>query len=444
MSFINQIRSKLNFFGDDIKINNLTNLIWMFSDKGVKLISELFVGIFVARYLGVDSFGLLNFAISYITIFFGISSLGLSELLAREFFNYSSRHKKIIGSAFTLKFGLSILIVVLINASASLLSEGPSSRTILLLVSFTIIARSFDVVEFYFQSKSASHKIAKIHIISNLITSFFKIFFVFKELDVTFFAAVYSLEWFLNALGFIFLYSKEEQIKQWIFDKRISLYLLRNSWYMMLSALAVDLYMRMDQVMIRQMIGNSENGLYSAATKISEVWYAIPVVICSVLFPVMLKSKLISEEEFNTRTLQILSFMFWVSFLISFIITPFSKPIVEFLFTEEYSKASSVLSIHIWASVFVFWGVTSSYWLLAMNLQSISLIRTIIGLVFNGLLNLILIPKFGIQGAAIATLISQSIASSISLMLIKRTRPIFYLQLQSIILPLTYIRKHFK
>jgi PST family polysaccharide transporter len=446
MEFIKLLRRRLNIYTSVDREENshhVMNLVWMFSDKAFKLISELFVGILVARYLGAESFGLLSFAISYITIFFGISSLGLSELLTRELFHYSSSIKKLIGSAFFLKIGISLILILLINGSAFLFYEDPRVRSLLFVVSLTILARSFDVIEYYFQSISANHKVAKIHITSNFIISLLKILFVVQQLDIIFFAALYSLEWFLNAIGLTFLYSRKNQIRQWFFTKPVAIYLLRNSWYLMLSALAVDLYMRMDQLMIREIINDSANGLYSAATKISEVWYAIPVVVGSVLFPAILKSKSTSDELFNTRILQMLSFMFWLSILISFIVAPFSKNILAFLFTPEYEGAASVLSIHIWASVFVFWGVTSTYWLLAMNLQSISLFRTVTGLFFNGVLNFILIPRHGIQGAAVATLISQSIASSFSLLVNKRTRPIFFLQLKSIVYPFPYIKTKF-
>jgi O-antigen/teichoic acid export membrane protein len=412
----------------------------MFSDKGIKLLAELVVGIFVARHLGVEWFGLLSFTISFVTIFFGVSTLGLSELLTRELINFKFRHAKILGTALILRGLVAFLFLLIVNLIAFVSNFNLETRLMIFLISSSLLWKAFDVLEFFFQSRLEVNKIAKVHLVSILLTSLLKFYFILKNMPVAYFAFAYSLEWFFNAVGIISFYLYNENPMRWRFSKNLSILLLRNSWFLLLSAFAVDLYMRLDQVMIRQLLGNTANGHYAVATRISEIWYAIPMIICSALFPALLNARKTNRELFGQRFLNLLSLMFWMPVVISVIISSFSEDIIVFLYSREYSNASDVLSIQIWSSIFVFWGVSTTYWLLSENLQWISLIRTIAGLVVNLILNLILIPSFGIRGAAIATLISQSIASTFSLLIFSQTRSIFIMQLNSIFRPFKQIK----
>ena len=91
------------------------------------------------------------------------------------------------------------------------------------------------------------------------------------------------------------------------------------------------------------------------------------------------------------------------------------------------------LQISIWTGVFVFWGVAAGNMLVLENLNKHNLFKSLQGLGLNIFLNLLLIPKYGINGAAVATLISQFYASYFYYSLFKETRHIFFLQTKSIL-----------
>ena len=180
--------------------------------------------------------------------------------------------------------------------------------------------------------------------------------------------------------------------------------------------------MKIDQVMIKEMMNAEAVGQYAAAVRLSEAWYFIPMVIASSLFPAIINAKKQSKELYYARMQKLYDLMVWMAIAIALPMTFLSDWIVALLYGEQYNEAGSVLMIHIWAGIFVFLGVASGKWFLTENLQIFSTINTTIGAIVNILLNYILIKNIGIEGAAWATLISYFIAAYFGLLFFKKTR----------------------
>jgi PST family polysaccharide transporter len=102
--------------------------------------------------------------------------------------------------------------------------------------------------------------------------------------------------------------------------------------------------------------------------------------------------------------------------------------------------AASILSIIAWSTVFVFVGVASGRWFLVENLQRLLLYRTVIGAIINVALNVILIPRYGAIGASLATLASQAYANLFANLMSGTTRPLFRLQIKSVLYPFVGLR----
>ena len=167
------------------------------------------------------------------------------------------------------------------------------------------------------------------------------------------------------------------------------------------------IYMRIDQIMIKMMLGAEETGIYSAAVKLSEVWYFIPMIITTSIFPSIVKTKVESKALYQKRLQALYSFLVWMAICIAFIIMFFSDSIINTLYGSDYSQSAHVLKIHIWTGLFVFMGVAFSKFLIVENLTKISFYRTLSGAAINVVMNYLLINKYGIIGAAYATLAAQ-------------------------------------
>jgi PST family polysaccharide transporter len=194
--------------------------------------------------------------------------------------------------------------------------------------------------------------------------------------------------------------------------------------------------------MLGQMLGDEAVGIYSAATRISEVWYFIPIIIVASVFPAILEAKKQSETLYHQRLQRLYDLMVWLSVAVALPMTFLAGPIVVLLYGPAYAEAGTVLAIHIWASVFVFLGVASGQWFIAENRQILSFQRTLMGAVANVLLNLIFIPKFGPVGAAVATVMAYSIAAFLFDAVTKETRAMFVMKVRSMNLMASIVRNY--
>ena len=183
--------------------------------------------------------------------------------------------------------------------------------------------------------------------------------------------------------------------------------------------------------MIKSFLNNDAVGNYAAAVKISELWYFLPIAFSQAFFPSIIESRKIDADHYENFLQHIYDSLVWIAILIAIPVSLFSEPLIELLYGTQYVEASGVLAIHIWSGIFVFLGVANGKWILAENLQLYSFYRTIIGAIVNVLLNLIMLPIYGIKGAAVATLISYSIASYFSMALFKKSRVNFLLSSRS-------------
>ena len=195
------------------------------------------------------------------------------------------------------------------------------------------------------------------------------------------------------------------------FNKLTAVSLLKDSWPLIFSGMVIAVYMRIDQVMIKEMMNSEAVGQYAAAVRISEAWYFIPMVIASSLFPAIVNAKKQSEELYYARLQKLYDLMVWMAIAIALPMTFLSDWVVNLLYGSQYNQSGSVLMIHIWAGVFVFLGVAFSKYLTIENLTKKMFYRTFLGAILNIILNYFLIPKYGIKGAAVATLLSQFVAN---------------------------------
>jgi O-antigen/teichoic acid export membrane protein len=268
-----------------------------------------------------------------------------------------------------------------------------------------------------------------INLISFSLISLLKIIFIVKKSSLSAFVWLILLDSIILAFGYLyFFYLKANfSFKNFSFKLKIGKYLLKNSWPLIISGMLVGFYMKIDQIMIKNMLSESDLGQYAAALKISEIWYFIPVTISASLFPSIISAKKIDEKLYESRMSLLYSFLFWLAIIIGFTIILTSDLIIKILFGQQFLNASQILKIHIWTGIFVFIGVASSKWLIVENLQKITMYNTAIGAIFNVILNFILIKSSGINGAAWASFFSYLISGYLSLLFWKKTRQNFFL-----------------
>jgi O-antigen/teichoic acid export membrane protein len=384
------------------------NTSWLFLEKVLKIASELFIGIWIARYLGPEHFGLLSYSQSFAGLFMVIATLGLNTIIVRELVKGERKRDLLLGTSFILQLAGAFFVLLLILVSISFSSNDSFTNTLIFIIALSMIFKSFNVIDFYFQSKVLSKYTVYANMILLSLSSIIKILLILNEASLIYFAYILLFESFILAIGFIYFYTKNNiSIFNWKFDKTLALGLLKDSWPLILSGIVITVYMKIDQVMIQEMMGSKSVGQYAAAVRLSEAWYFIPMIIASSLFPAIINAKKINDKLYHTRLQKLYDLMVWMGIAIAIPMTFMSDWLVELLYGVQYSLASDVLMLHIWAGVFVFLGVSFSKYLTAENQTKKAFYRTLLGAVINVLLNYILIPIYGINGAAIATIIGQ-------------------------------------
>lgn len=412
------------------------NTSWLLGEKILRMIVALFIGVWVARYLGPEKFGLFSYAQSFVALFGFLASLGLDSLVVRELVKDESRVETLLGTTFFLKILGALIMLIFLGIALQFTSNDLNTKVLIFIIASASILQSFNVVDFYFQSKVMSKYMVYANVISLFFSSVVKITLIISNAGLEAFAWVVLFDSIVIALGYLFYFFKHSdfKIKKLIFSKPTAILLLKDSWPLILSGIVISVYMKIDQVMINNFLGNEEVGQYSAAIKISEAWYFIPGVIANSLFPAIINAKKHSKELYHKRIQRLYDLMIWIALAIALPVSFLSDSIIYLLYGGQYNQAGDVLLIHIWAGVFVFLGVSSSKWYLTENLQKLLFWRSFYGMLINILLNVILIPNYGIVGAAYATLFSQIFATYIFDISNDKTRLMFIMKTNSIFL----------
>ncbi len=403
------------------------NTSWMFAEQILRMVAGLLVGIWVARYLGPEQFGVFSYAIAFASLFSSIAKLGLDGIVVRDLVKEPELRDVYLGTAFWLKLMGALLMLGVVTITMQLTSSDPLTNLYILIIASGAVFQSFEVVDFYFQSKVLSKFVSICKMTQLLISSLLKLYFIFTGAELIYFVLITLVDQVTLSLSLYIAYRFQKLGSFYEhFNKEIAKQLLKDSWPLIFTGLVIIIYMRIDQIMIKEMLGEREVGLFSAAVRLSEVWYFIPVIISSSLFPSIVNAKKISEELYLGRLQHLYAVMIWVAIIIALLLTFVSNWVVTLLFGEAYREAGQVLAIHIWAGVFVFIGVASSKWFLSEGLQRYLTINTVAGAILNIVLNLFLIPRYGIYGSAIATVISQALASYLMNIVFRRTRSNFF------------------
>lgn len=394
----------------------------------------MFLGVWIARYLGPDTYGKLNYVIAYIALVGSFTNLGLDGIAVRELIKDKTYKEEILSTSFLLQFIAGLLAYALSLGLILFLRPGEADVFwMVCLIGFTLSLRAIGVVKYWYEAQVLSKYFVWLENGLFIVFSGIRIFLILEGYSVFAFVWTGLVESVINLIGYYLIYRFHEgRLSVAHANWKRAVELLRDSWMLLLSGLAIIIYMRIDQIMIGQMLGDEAVGVYTAAVKISEVWYFIPIAIVSSLFPSILRAKEFSQDLYLNRLKLLHSMMLLIALLIAIPMTFLSGPIVQFLFGARFSEAGVILAIHIWAGTFVFLGVASSRYYLTENLQKVELYKSVAGCLSNIVLNFILIPIYGVKGAAIATVISQFFASTLFNLFLKRTREIFFIQVGSI------------
>ncbi len=386
-----------------------SNTSWLFLGRIFTLVIAFFVSTYVARYLGPNNYGLLSYAIGIVGLFSFVANLGIDQIIYRELIKYPEKEADLLGSAITLKFFGGLVAYAGLAITTLTIDHNWFISSLVLIIGATFVFTPLQTLNFYFQAKVVSKKITIVQVVTVVILSILKIGIVFFNKGIYYLAAVALIEPILYAVFYIYAYSRYAPVRNWTSTRSTATLLLRDSWPFMIAAAFSIIYTRIDQIMIEHMLNATAVGIYSVGENIAEVWYFVPGVIITSLFPAIVNARTMNNGSYERRLFYFFILIAAVALLFALPIHFLSGFIISILYGSKYAGSAIILSIYVWAGIGYSIGMAATNYLTAENHRVAIFMSALAGAISNVILNLVFIPRFGIMGSAYATLISYSI-----------------------------------
>lgn len=411
------------------------NTSWLFGEQMLRMASGLLVGIWVARYLGPEQFGVFSYAIAFVAIFGSVAKLGLDGIVVRELVNEPQKRDIYLGTAFWLKLVGALVAFIIVAFATLFTSNDYTTNLYIFIITSGVIFQSFEVIDFYFQSQVLSKFVSICKITQLLLSSVLKIYFVLTGADLIWFVVVSLIDQTTLALTLYIAY-KYQKLNSFYryFDLSTAKKLLKDSWPLILSGFVLMIQARADQVMLKEMIGSIEVGYYSSAMRLIEVFSLIPTILTMSLFPAIINARKTSTDLYKARLFSLYKLMMILFLLVAVPVYFFGDQIIVFLYKDAYAPAGQFFSLMALRLFFTNYGVVRSTYLMAENLMTYSMIVMVIGMLVNLMLNYFWIPSYRSVGAIWASIGSFFVVTFLIDFLYYRTRSNCKMMVKSMLL----------
>lgn len=419
----------------------IKNVLWLFMENVLRLVTALVVSAWIARHLGVDDYGRLKSVVTLLLMFQSALRIGMGEVLVREFIKRPDERPSLLSSAFVLRFVLSVLALPLMPLVMGWLEpEDPLLAELMTIASVSVLFLAFEVIDYWFQSIVQVKYVVWARNAALLISSAIRLILIWQGAPLFVFVIMVVGEYVFLSVGLMIVYWRMQAPP--LFGRVRLDYirqLLRDGSPLILTGLAVTAFMRVDQLMLISMlpveIASYEVGLYAAAASLSEVWFFVPVSILNSLFPMIVAAYESDNSTYQQRVQRIMRFLTLISLVFALSVTLLSRVIIGVLFGADYAPSALLLSVLVWSSVFISMTNMLARLMTIENHLHYTAMVTTAGAIINILLNLWLIPRMGTMGSAIATLLSYVLVGYVGAFVVPSKIPLGWMQTKALLWP---------
>ena len=424
----------------------MSNLGWLIGEKVLRLTCSVLVGFWVARYLEPGLFGQLNYALALAGLGLAVAECGVEAVVKRELIAAPERGAVLLRAAWRLRLLVGAGCYLVLGAGVLLGAVAGAERTLLLVAGLMLFQPALAVGDLWLQAtlRARTAVLAQAGMLAAGAAG--RIALIQGGAPVWTFAAMAAGEG-LGAAVILTALARRAGMEwspvqaSWTRTKE----LFQEAWPLMVSSLAVLLYMRIDVVMLRAMNGDVDAGIYSAAVKLSELGYFLPVALGSSLLPALLRSRAAGPVAYATRLQQYFDLSAACAYVLAVPGALLASWVVPVVYGASYAAAGPVLALHVWGSVFAFIGVARAHFLFNEGLGRLHLVATAAGALLNVGLNWWLIPRHGPMGAAVATVAAQAVVTWGLSYCFAATRAVAGMQTRALLIPFNwyrYVRRH--
>lgn len=418
--------------GDDVNNKVVKNAGWIIGCRIIQSLLGMVVSMLTARYLGPSNFGLINYAASITAFFVPLVNLGFNSVLVYEITNTPEEEGNILGTTIALSV-LSSLLCILGVISFSYIANGNEIETIIVcaIYSVMLIFQATELIRYWFQAKLLSKYSAIVSLFAYFFVSVYKIILLVFQKSVYWFAASHTLDYLIISVCLVVVY-KNIGGNKLCFRLKTAKRILSKSKFYIVSAMMVTIFAQTDKVMLKLMIDDAATGFYSAAVSCASISSFVYTAIIDSFRPVIFQNHKENRDAFELSLKRLYSIIIYISIIQCIVMSLFSKLIILILYGKAYYPSIIPLKIVVWYTTFSQLGNVRNVWMLANNLQRYLWIINLSGAVTNIILNAILIPLFGVNGAAIASLATAIFTNFIVGFIIRPIRENNHLMIESL------------
>lgn len=411
----------------------LNNAAWIIGEQVFQMAISFFIMILSARYLGPSNYGLINYTASFVTFTTSVVTLGMDGVVIKKMVDFPDREGEYLGSC--MAFRLVSAFVCGAGSIAVVWMLNPGDNLMLMLVavqSVQLIFKAVSVLDSWFQRHLKAKYVSLAKMLSCIIVAAYRIYLLVTRKSVVWFAFSSTLTMLVIAVVLVISYQKNKNSRLKV-SVKCGFDVLKDSYHFIISGLMTAIYGQMDKIMLGGMISSASVGFYTTAASLCSMWLFVPLAVINSLRPGILEQKSRGNEQLYMFKLQKLySIIIWICMIVSIGVFVFGGFAIRILYGEAYSGAIRPLKILIWSETFAMIGSARGAWILAENKNKYVKYYLGMGAALNLLLNSTLIPVYGAEGAAVATLITQIFTSMIAPLLFKGTREHTRIVLQSV------------
>lgn len=403
----------------------LRNMGWLGASRLFQVVIAFVVGAWVARHLGPEQYGVLAYAVAWVTLFASVAMVGASTVLVRNFVNEPEQAGTAFGTALAVRVALllvSMALAVLVAWDER--GDDPVVFGFVGLLSIAQCVKASAIVDFWFQSRVQSKYVVLSNAGALFVSGGLRVGLIWADADLAWFVWAVVVEWVVQALLLSVSFIRHGELPwstikpSWDYAK---LY-FADAWPMALSGVASTVYLRIDQVMLEALSSPAEVGNYAVASGLIQSAYFVPTMICASLFPALVRARRVDGERYRALLQRMFTYLLWLGLVAALALWLGAELLTAMIWGEAFSGAAAVLEISGWSLVFVFLMIASGRHLIAENETLIAMTRPLVGAAVNVAANWLLIPAYGGRGAAMATLLSFFAAAVLSNLPFARAR----------------------
>lgn len=411
----------------------VANASWIIVCRVVQALFSVIVSMLTARYLGPSNYGVINYAAAIVAFVVPIMQLGFRNTLVQEFVKKPDKEGEVLGTALVLNLASAFLCIVGIVSFVMIANRGETETIIVCsLYSLNLIFQALEMSQYWYQAKLLSKYTSVISLCAYAVVSAYRIVLLITQKSIYWFAISQALDFMIISVALLVFYRKLSP-QRLRFSVKQAKSMLNFSKYYIVSSMMVTVFGHIGSIFLKFLIDDAAVGYYTVTVSCAGMTGFLFAAIVDSARPTILENKHQNNESvFEKNMIRLYAIIIFLSFLQGVALSLFSPLVIRIFYGSAYEAAIAPLRIIAWFTLFSNLGMVRNVWILAEQKQQYLWIINLVGAVSNILLNIILIPIFGVVGAAIASVVTQIIANVIIGYIIRPIRRANYLMVSSL------------